>query len=60
VTRPHKHCSLFDEVEAELAQRRPRYRFVGERVSFGEALPPLPTTANVICDLGAARLYELP
>lgn len=60
VTRPHEHCSLFDEVDAELAQQRPRYRFVGESVSFGEPLPPPPATAHVICELGAARLYALP
>jgi hypothetical protein len=58
VTHPHEHCSLFDEVDAELAQQRPSYRFVGERVSFGRALPVLLTTANVICERGAARLYK--
>lgn len=60
VTHPHEHCSLFDEVDAELAQQRPSYRFVGERVSFGEALPPLLTSASVICERGAARLYKKP
>jgi hypothetical protein len=43
VTRPHQHVSLFDETEAVLAQlAKPAFRFVGERVRYGDPLPPVP------------------
>ncbi|HTU59110.1 MAG TPA: hypothetical protein VMF89_11765, partial [Polyangiales bacterium] len=59
VTHPHEHCSLFDEVDAELARRRPTHRFVGEHVGFGEPLPEPPTVGRVVCQRGGASLYEL-
>jgi hypothetical protein len=41
VTQPHQHVSLFDETEAALARLpAPRFRFNGERMRYGEALPP--------------------
>ena len=40
VTRPHEHVSLFDETDAALA-RLPRsgFRFIGERLRYGEPAP---------------------
>ena len=41
VTRPHQHVSLFDETDAALARLpAPSFRFDGERVRYGEKLPP--------------------
>ena len=34
VTRPHQHCSLFDETDAQLAKARPQYRYIGERLRY--------------------------
>jgi len=40
VTRPHQHASLFDETEAALARLpSPAFRFVGERLRYGEPAP---------------------
>lgn len=41
VTRPHRHVSLFDETDAALA-RLPAaaYRFTGQRLRYGDPLPP--------------------
>jgi hypothetical protein len=59
VTHPHIHCTLFDEVEGDVAKLKPTYRFVGERVRYGEPLAtPLPDTAPA-CEAGQARVYPL-
>jgi hypothetical protein len=59
VTNPHIHCTLFDEVNAALAGRTPSYRFVGERVRYGDALKtPIPSGAPV-CQAGKAALYRI-
>ena len=60
ITHPHEHCSLFDEVDAELARQRPSHRFIGERVVFGDPLPAPPTRSRSVCERGDAKLYELP
>lgn len=59
VTHPHQHCSLFDEVEAELAHKQPTHRLVGERVSFGAPLSTPPPASKPVCQSGGARLFEL-
>lgn len=41
VTRPHRHVSLFDETDAALARLPPpAFRFTGERLRYGEPVPP--------------------
>ncbi|HEY6908611.1 MAG TPA: hypothetical protein VI356_04520 [Myxococcales bacterium] len=41
VTHPHEHVSLFDETDAALERLpAPGFRFNGERMRYGEALPP--------------------
>jgi len=41
ITRPHEHVSLFDETKAALARLpRPAFRFIGERLRYGEPAPP--------------------
>jgi hypothetical protein len=41
VTRPHQHVSLFDEIEGALARLpKPAFRFIGERLRYGDPLPP--------------------
>lgn len=55
VTRPHQHCSLFDETDAQLARLKPQYRFLGERLRYpGETVQRPPGPA--ICP----GLYALP
>jgi hypothetical protein len=41
VTRPHQHVSLFDEIEEALARLpKPAFRLSGERLRYGDPLPP--------------------
>jgi hypothetical protein len=55
VTRPHEHVSLFDETDAALARLpKPAFRFTGERLRYGEPLPP--ATGTPEC---AGRLIRL-
>ncbi len=56
VTRPHQHCSLFDETDAQLAPLKPQYRYIGERLRYpGPALGERPD-GLAICP----GLYALP
>ena len=65
VTRPHVHCTLFDEVRASLAGSRATYRFVGERHRYEEPRElldtPLPDPPPVapLCRVGGAAVYPL-
>ncbi|MET0385822.1 MAG: hypothetical protein ABW321_07680 [Polyangiales bacterium] len=60
VTHPHIHCTLFDEVNAELAQRTPSYRFIGERLRYGDPLTTPVPNGQPICRAGGAALYRIP
>jgi len=45
ITRPHQHCSLFDETDAALANLPPaRWRFVGERLRYPPPIGPPPAS----------------
>ncbi len=55
VTRPHQHCSLFDETDAQLVHLKPQYRFIGERLRYGGEAMERPKT-HAICP----GLYPLP
>lgn len=59
VTHPHIHCSLFDEVESEIAKHPPSYRFVGERVRYGDALATPVPDGPPVCVVGGSRVYSL-
>jgi hypothetical protein len=55
ITRPHQHVSLFDETDAALARLpNPAFRFVGERVRYGDPLPPVEGTS--LCGGALLRL----
>ncbi len=55
VTRPHQHCSLFDETDAELARLKPQYRYIGERLRY-----PGPTVERPKGPAICPGLYALP
>jgi hypothetical protein len=55
ITRPHEHVSLFDETEAALRRLpAPSFRFLGERLRYGEAAPA--ATGEALC---SGRLLRL-
>jgi len=60
ITRPHEHCTLFDEIDAALPAKKPTHRFVGERLRYGNPLPGPPPQTQPICQKGRAALYALP
>jgi hypothetical protein len=60
ITRPHEHVSLFDETKAALARLpKPAFRFVGERLRYGEPAPPAPAQGEPLCG-GAVRRLQSP
>lgn len=60
VTRPHQHCTLFDETDKALSALPPaRWRFVGQQLRYPPPIEPPPATTPVcggaLYPLGAAR-----
>ena len=60
VTRPHQHCTLFDETDAALAALPPaRWRFVGQQLRYPPPIEAPPATTPVcggaLYPLGAPR-----
>ncbi len=56
ITTPHKHCSLFDELDQALAPLHPAYRFRGEGSRGSDLVfPPAP----IVCTRGDAHLWLL-
>ena len=48
VTRPHQHCTLFDETDAALAALPPaRWRFVGQQLRYPPPIEAPPATTAV-------------
>ena len=57
VTRPHQHCTLFDETDAALAALPPaRFRFVGQQQRYPPPIGPPPATTPVC----GGALFPLP
>jgi hypothetical protein len=55
ITRPHEHVSLFDETDAALARLpKPSFRFLGQRLRYGEAAPA--ATGEALCSGKLLRL----
>jgi hypothetical protein len=60
ITRPHQHCSLFDECDAALSTLQPTHFFRGEGIRYGEPVDRPTPPGQLICAEGAAALWTLP